>query len=138
MVDNFYVVGKTSRPLLVMFIIFFVTFPCGILGQVLYLIVSFPDLCRLSYILQPAKLTKKDIINTEQVCRYRRDIMFTTMNIRFVHPETGTPNDPFSTASFSIHNSVRPHSVKATSISRKYRICHIWRSLDCSGLVINP
>ena len=27
----------------------FVTFPCGILGQVWYLIVSFPDLCRLSY-----------------------------------------------------------------------------------------
>ena len=26
-----------------------VTFPCGILGQVWYLIVSFPDLCRLSY-----------------------------------------------------------------------------------------
>ena len=27
----------------------FVTFPSGILGQVWYLIVSFPDLCRLSY-----------------------------------------------------------------------------------------
>ena len=27
----------------------FVTFPCGILGQVWYMIVSFPDLCRLSY-----------------------------------------------------------------------------------------
>ena len=27
----------------------FVTFPCGILGQVWYLIVSFPDLCRLYY-----------------------------------------------------------------------------------------
>ena len=27
----------------------FVTFPCGILGQMWYLIVSFPDLCRLSY-----------------------------------------------------------------------------------------
>ena len=27
----------------------FVTFTCGILGQVWYLIVSFPDLCRLSY-----------------------------------------------------------------------------------------
>ena len=27
----------------------FVTFPCGILGQVWYLIVSFPDLCRFSY-----------------------------------------------------------------------------------------
>ena len=28
---------------------FFVTFPRGILGQVWYLIVSFPELCRLSY-----------------------------------------------------------------------------------------
>ena len=27
----------------------FVNFPCGILGQVWYLIVSFPDLCHLSY-----------------------------------------------------------------------------------------
>ena len=27
----------------------FVTFPCGILGKVWYLIVSFPDLCLLSY-----------------------------------------------------------------------------------------
>ena len=26
----------------------FVTFPCGILGHVWYLIVSFPDLCHLS------------------------------------------------------------------------------------------
>ena len=28
----------------------FVTFPCCILGQVWYLIVSIPDICRLSYI----------------------------------------------------------------------------------------
>ena len=28
-----------------------VTFPCGIMGQVWYLIVSIPDLCRLSYFL---------------------------------------------------------------------------------------
>ena len=34
---------------MVMFIVYFVTFPCGIPGQVWYLIVSFPDLCRLSY-----------------------------------------------------------------------------------------
>ena len=27
----------------------FVTFPCGILGQAWYLIVSFPERCRLSY-----------------------------------------------------------------------------------------
>ena len=31
------------------FILCFVTFPCGILGQVWYLIVSIPDLCHLSY-----------------------------------------------------------------------------------------
>ena len=30
----------------------FVTFTCGILGRVWYLIVSFPDLCRLSYFHQ--------------------------------------------------------------------------------------
>ena len=41
--------GLTSWLLLVMFIVFFVTFPCGILGQSWYLIVSFPDLCHLSY-----------------------------------------------------------------------------------------
>ena len=27
----------------------FVTFPCGVLGQVLYLIVSIPDLCLLHF-----------------------------------------------------------------------------------------
>ena len=43
--------GLTSWLLLVMFIVFLlVTFPCGFLGQVWYLIVSFPDLCRLSYL----------------------------------------------------------------------------------------
>ena len=40
--------GLTSSLLLVMFIVF-LFFPCGILGQVWYLIVSFPDLCHLSY-----------------------------------------------------------------------------------------
>ena len=33
----------------------FVTFPCGILGQVWYLIVSFPALCCLSYFHKHAK-----------------------------------------------------------------------------------
>ena len=41
--------GLTSWLLSVMFSYIFVTFPCGILGQVWYLIVSIPDLCRLSY-----------------------------------------------------------------------------------------
>ena len=40
--------GLTSWLLLVMFIVFLL-FPCGFLGQVWYFIVSFPDLCRLSY-----------------------------------------------------------------------------------------
>ena len=35
--------------LFVMYNCDFVTFPCGILGQVWYLIVLIPDLCRLSY-----------------------------------------------------------------------------------------
>ena len=38
--------GLTSWLLLVMFVVFFVTYPCGILGQVRNLIASFPDLWR--------------------------------------------------------------------------------------------
>ena len=39
----------TSSLLFVMSNCDFDTFPCGILGQVGYLIVLIPDLCRLSY-----------------------------------------------------------------------------------------
>ena len=39
----------TSWLLFAMFNCVFVTIPCGILGQVWYLIVSIPDLCCLSY-----------------------------------------------------------------------------------------
>ena len=39
----------TSWLLFVMSNCVFVTFPCGILGQVWYLVVSIPDLCPLSY-----------------------------------------------------------------------------------------
>ena len=42
--------GLASWLWFVMFNSVFVTFPCGILGQVWYLIVSIPDLCHLSYI----------------------------------------------------------------------------------------
>ena len=41
--------GLTSWLLFVMSNCNFVTFPCDILGQVWYLIVLIPDLCRLSY-----------------------------------------------------------------------------------------
>ena len=41
--------GLTSLLLILMFNCVFVTFHSGILGQVWYLIISIPDLCRLSY-----------------------------------------------------------------------------------------
>ena len=41
--------GLTSWLLFVMFNCVFVTFPCGIMGQVWYSIVSIPDLSRLSH-----------------------------------------------------------------------------------------
>ena len=41
--------GLTSCLSFVMFKCVFVTFPCGILGQVWYLIVSIPDHCLLSH-----------------------------------------------------------------------------------------
>ena len=46
-------VGKGLIPwlLYVMLNCVFVTFPCGILGHVWYLIVSIPNLCHLSYFL---------------------------------------------------------------------------------------
>ena len=42
--------GLASWLLFVTFNYVFVTFPCGILGQVWYFIASIPDLCRLSYL----------------------------------------------------------------------------------------
>ena len=41
--------GLTSWLLFVMFNCVFDNFPCGIPGQVWYLIVSVPDLCHFSY-----------------------------------------------------------------------------------------
>ena len=41
--------GLTSWLLLVILVFLLLSHPCGILGQVWYLTVSFPDLCSLSY-----------------------------------------------------------------------------------------
>ena len=45
-----HLLGKTDlfALLCMMFSFVFVTFPCGVLGQVWYLIVSIPDLCPLA------------------------------------------------------------------------------------------
>ena len=49
--------GLTSWLLFVLFNCVFETFPCVILGQVWYLIVTVPDLCHLSYCeVQPTSL----------------------------------------------------------------------------------
>ena len=53
----------SSWLLLVMFIVFFFTFPCGILSQVWHLIVSFPDLCPLSYFVNLFKLKMDKTLN---------------------------------------------------------------------------
>ena len=39
----------------------FFTSPCGILGHVLYLIVSIPDLCHLSYFAQKCVYATRDV-----------------------------------------------------------------------------
>ena len=49
--------GLTSWLSFVMFYIVLVTFPCGILGQVWYFIVSIPDLCHFSYFCNANLLT---------------------------------------------------------------------------------
>ena len=46
----------TSWLLFVTFNCVFVTFSCVVMGQVWYLIVSIPDLCRLSYFNNPLRL----------------------------------------------------------------------------------
>ena len=45
----------------VMFSCVFVTFACGVLGQVWYLIVSIPDLCLLTYFYKVPYITSKMI-----------------------------------------------------------------------------
>ena len=52
--------GLTSRLSFVMFNCVFVTFPCGILGQVWYLIVSMPELCHRSYFMNMFKKNDKN------------------------------------------------------------------------------
>ena len=60
--------GLTSWLLFVMFNCAFVTFPCGFLGQVCYLIVSIPDLCRLSYFIPATSLSWVKHSTTEPPC----------------------------------------------------------------------
>ena len=58
----------TSWLSFVMFNCVFDTFPCGILGQVWYLIVSIPDLCQLSYFHSLIFKFCTMIVNTLKMC----------------------------------------------------------------------
>ena len=54
----------------------FVTFPCGILGQVWYLIVSFPDLCHLSYFEPVLSYEDRVPLNKGQSSRSQNKITY--------------------------------------------------------------
>ena len=60
----------------------FVSFPCGILGQAWYLIVSFPDICRLSYFDTSLTTTNKN--NSVEMLA----ISLKTVILRYIFPST--------------------------------------------------
>ena len=64
--------GLASWRSIVMFYCVFVTFSCGILGQMWYLIVSIPDLCHLPYfqIVHSAELSTKSVITSGRIYPY--------------------------------------------------------------------
>ena len=62
-------------PLYVMFICVFVTFPCGVMGQVWYLIVSIPDLCLLPYIGMEALLVQASPLAESLCCVLEQDAL---------------------------------------------------------------
>ena len=70
--------GLTFWLLFVMFKCVFVTFLCGILGQVWYLIVSIPDLCGLSYFSYFS--TKTYVVATQKNC-LNETVLLSTQNI---------------------------------------------------------
>ena len=65
----------------------FVTFPCGILGPVWYLIVSIPDLCHLSdfgakHIFDNSKATR----NENLICFYiNKELKDGIFSVPFIH-----------------------------------------------------
>ena len=59
----------------------FVAFPCGILGQVWYLIVLFPDRCHLSYFHMSQKLKSWQIKFLLQFIKTVVSLVFLVMNI---------------------------------------------------------
>ena len=63
--------------LLVSFVMFncvLVTFPSGILGQVWYLIVTIPDLCRCLYF--QLKINRENIQIANHICHKKKQILF--------------------------------------------------------------
>ena len=65
--------------LCVMFNCVFVTFPCGVLGQVSYLVVCIPDLCLLTYISCFVL-----VFWCRAICQFRYHIFLFACNMRLV------------------------------------------------------
>ena len=63
--------------LYVMFSCVFVTFPCGVLGQVWYLIVTIPDLCLLTYFdcIVPIDISQRYVVSKHCVFKTLKFIM---------------------------------------------------------------
>ena len=116
--------GLTSWLLFVMFNCVFVTFPCGILGQVWYLIVSIPDLCRLSYFV----LFEKTDILVHKLFEYR--ILFIKIPFRNGILETDDDN--------SCHVKPGPKVIKlsscSTQLSLKFQLLKESNLYFCSCL----
>ena len=76
-----------SLLLFVMFDCIVVTSPCGILGQVWYLIVSFPDLCHLYYF---EFSFKKDNNNNEKypVCKELTYLLEKSLTVFYIREGT--------------------------------------------------
>ena len=65
--------GLTSWLSFVMFSCVFVSFPCGILGQLWYFIVLIPDLCHLSYFYEQLKFHAENFKINNLVARTKVD-----------------------------------------------------------------
>ena len=62
---------ERANPLALMYdVLYFVTSPCSVLGQVCYLIVSIPDLCLLTYFYMRSFVKIKPLRNSDIILSF--------------------------------------------------------------------
>ena len=120
--------GLTSWRWFVMFYCAFVTFPCGILGQVWYLIVSIPDLCHLSYLTTEGCLLSCSMIHWIEALT--RDGSRLTCNLIYLIEALYTEGSPLS------WNLI--HWIEALSPENNMLRCNMIHQIaDVSGYMIH-